>query len=81
MVADLDAISFDRIVEPFDNAAFGEFLIRFENKDLVVRENKLEANSKKEFKIILIFICVEFTALLIINNFYKLISLINLYRS
>lgn len=47
LAANLDALLFDRIVEPFDNAAFGEFLIRVENNDFVVRKNRFEADSRK----------------------------------
>ena len=46
-------------------------------------DNQLAAASvsNDEIKIIAMFICVEFTALLTVNNCYKLINLINLYRS
>lgn len=81
LAANLDAVSFDRIVEPFDGAAFDDFQIRFGNNEFVIREDKLKAESNTELKIALKFVAVIFAAILIVNNSLNLYYLINLYGS
>ncbi len=79
--ANLKIISYDRKVDSLGGAACGEILKQLGKKGFIVPKRKTEVSSDARLKMILLFISVEFAALLIINNLYNLFNLINLYRS